>query len=116
MLTAGTLPDNPAFIWIAEQAAIVQDRILAKGFSPVGASAYAEQQRGLLEGYIDLMRDPNSEFYHRSVDRFWRVQTGLTQMTNQHALYRDIIWGAQPSFKLYIDYKAENAAAGKVAG
>ena len=69
--------------------------------------------RGQLEGQIELMRDPDSQYYNRSVDLYWSRMAATTGTTNHLTLYREVIWGLARSFELPIDYGAENAMAGR---
>lgn len=115
MDAAGTLPAGPNMAWIVENTRIVAHRIAAHGYSVTGTSAYAEYERGVIEGRIDQMRDPSSKYYDRAVDVFWTRQANDTGITDDHALYRKVLFGAEPSFTIRPDYTAEDSTARKVS-
>jgi hypothetical protein len=113
---AGLLPENPSMNYIVKTATDISQKLSARGLSPWGTSADAEWYRGQLEGQIELMRDPNSQYYNRAVDLYWSRQAHVTGITNHQTLYRSVIWGLSNSFELPLDYSAENALARRVSG
>jgi hypothetical protein len=114
MQAAGILPDNKYMNWIVDQARAAAATILASGNSLIGTSQTAQYWRGAIEGYIDQMRNPDSDYYNQDVDTFFRQQTKTTGITDQNALYREILWGVPAGFYLKYDFTYENETAAKV--
>jgi hypothetical protein len=111
---AGILPDNKTMDWIVANARNIAARVHAEGYSVAGTSKFAEYYRGYIEGYIDQIRNPDSDIYNREVDIFFRKQTKATGITDQHALYREVLWGTPSGFFLPYDFSYEEKVAGAV--